>query len=248
MALHRNVGNLERAASIAAGLALLAWSGQRRSSHAQAAFKKTAATLGASLIGRGVSGFCPVNAMVGRERRRDDTREALGGSRGVHVNESITINVPVAEIYPLWRDPSHAARFMRDVERVDVVDDQHSRCTVRGPAGVKLTFDSEIINAIDNELVAWRTLPGADVASAGSVHFRSMGDSMAEVTVRLQYDPPAGKAGAAVAAIAGRSPASRLREDLRRLKALLETGEVPTVNGQPSGRRRAVDLARLVDA
>lgn len=248
MALHRNVGNLERAASIAAGLALLAWSGRRRSSFAHAAFTKTAATLGASLVGRGVSGFCLVNAMVGRERRRDDTRRALGGNRGVHVTESITINAPVAEVYPLWRDPSHAARFMRDVERVDIVDDHHSHWTVRGPAGVKLTFDSEIINVVENELVAWRTLPGADVASAGSVHFRSRGDAATEVTVTLQYDPPGGKAGAAVAAMTGRSPASRLREDLRRLKALLETGEVPTVDGQPAGRRRAVNLAGLVDA
>lgn len=246
MALHRNVGTVERVASVAAGLTLIAWAAQRR--RPQRGLEKIAATFGASLLGRGLTGYCPVNGAMGRERRRDDTKRALAGSRGVNVSESITIDRPVADVFPLWSDPAQAARFMRDVERVDVLDDQRSRWTVRGPGGVRLTFDSEIINVVDNELVAWRTLPGADVASAGSVRLRPRGDAATELIVTLQYDPPGGKAGAAVAALLGRSPASRLRDDLRRLKALLETGEVPTVRRQPAGRRRAVSLASLVDA
>ncbi len=246
MAFHRNVGTLERTASVAAGLALIVWAAQRRTS--RSGLEKTAATLGASLLGRGLTGYCPLNDAMGRERRRDDTKRALAGSRGVNVTESITIGRPVADVFPLWRDPTNAPRFMRDVERVDVLDDHRSRWTVRGPGGVQLTFESELINVIDDELVAWRTLRGADVASAGSVRVRPRGDAATELTVTLQYDPPGGKAGAAVAALLGRSPASRLREDLRRLKALLETGEVPTVQRQATGRRRAVNLSRLVDA
>ena len=245
MALQQNVENWERIASVAAGAALIAWSA-KRGGHGVA--RKSMTTLGVGLIGRGASGYCPVNHAIGRTRRRDDTRRALGGARGSNVNEAVTIHRPPAEIFRFWRDLGNAPLFMRDVERVDVLDDRRSHWVVSGPGGVRVEFDSEIINMIENELIAWRTLPGADVASAGSVKFKPYGDGETEVIVTMQYDPPAGKAGAAVAWMTGHSPATRLREDLRRLKSVLEAGEAPTVEGQPTGRRRPVNLAKMVDA
>lgn len=245
MAIEQNVGGVGRAASVAAGLALMAWAGRRRQS--SRSVRGVAGTLGAGLVGRGVSGYCPVTAAVVHERPRDDTRRALGGSRGVNVTESITIARPVAEIFPWWSQPDRAQQFMRDVERVELLDERTSRWTVRGPGGMRVHFDSEIIDIVENEHVGWRTLPGADVVSAGSVHLRPRGDET-EVVVRLQYSPPGGKAGAAVAWMTGRSPATRLRDDLARLKALLETGELPTVQGQTAGKRRRVNIAQWVDA
>ena len=47
-----------------------------------------------------------------------------------------------------------------------------------------------------------------------------------EVRVRLQYDPPAGKVGATVAWLLGHEPSQTIREDLRRFKQLMETGEI----------------------
>jgi uncharacterized membrane protein len=137
---------------------------------------------------------------------------------------------------------------MRNVERVQLLDDGRSHWIVRGPAGVPLEWDAEIINEIDGELIAWRSLPGADVASAGSVRFHSIGRHRTEVVVTLQYDPPGGKTGATLAWLSGQSPASQLRADLRRLKQLMETGEVPTVAGQPAGERKPVSLAKRVEA
>jgi uncharacterized membrane protein len=246
MAIERNVSGLGRAASVAAGLALLAYARRRRSSSRR--WRSAAGTLGTGLIGRGVSGYCPVTAALEGERRLDDTKRALGGRRGVNVSESITIGRPAAEIFPWFGQPDRAPRFMRDVERVDLIDERRSRWTVLGPGGMRVHFESEIIDVVDNEHVSWRTLPGADVASAGSVHLRPRGDGETEVVVRLQYAAPGGKVGAAVAKLTGRSPGSRLRDDLARLKALLEAGEVPTVDGQPAGRRRTVNIAQWVDA
>jgi uncharacterized membrane protein len=59
-----------------------------------------------------------------------------------------------------------------------------------------------------------------------------------EVRVHLQYNPPAGKVGAAVAWLFGEEPSVQIREDLRRFKQLMETGEIPTIHGQPFGGAR----------
>jgi uncharacterized membrane protein len=233
MKLRKNVENWERAASIALGAGLVVMAARRRQ------LLSGTSTSGLALIARGASGFCPVNAATGRGRRRDDTRAALGGARGVVIQESVTIARPRAEIFEFWSDPRHLSGFMRHVERVDVIGNGRTHWVMRGPAGVRVEWDAETINEVEPELIAWRTLPGADVASAGSVHFRARGDEATEVTVRMQYDPPAGKAGAALAWLIGQSPAADLREDLRRLKQVLEAGEVPTVEGQPSGPRSA---------
>ncbi len=56
------------------------------------------------------------------------------------------------------------------------------------------------------------------------------------VTVHLQYNPPGGKLGAAVAKLFGEEPNQTIREDLRRFKQLMEAGEIPTTEGQSSGR------------
>lgn len=235
-----NVEDWERLLSVAIGAGWLAHAARRR---------QLAGAVGAlGLIARGAAGFCPVNAAIGRGRRRDDTRRALGGSHGIGVREVVTIECSADDVFAFWNHPDNLPRFMRNVERVQLLDDGRSHWVVRGPAGVTLEWDAEIINEIDGELIAWRSLPGADVASAGSVRFRPRGHHRTEVTVALQYEPPGGKTGATLAWLSGQSPASQLRADLRRLKQLMETGEVPTVAGQPAGERKPVSLAKRVEA
>ena len=112
----------------------------------QPRLRRWTAPAGAGLIARGFSGFCPVNYAAGRTLPRDDTRRALGGHRGIHVHESITINRPVHEVYRHWRDFSNLAAFMHHVERVDVIDQRRSHWVVRGPAG--RTGDGDIMLSI----------------------------------------------------------------------------------------------------
>ncbi|MEO7189758.1 MAG: SRPBCC family protein [Vicinamibacterales bacterium] len=235
MRVARNVNDWERMASVLAGAVLMAYAAKQQPKRRQAT---GAAAVG--LLVRGVSGFCPVNAATGRRRRRDDSREALSGSRGIRVEESITINRPVTELYRFWRNLGNLPLFMETLERVDVVDDCRSHWVARGPGGIRVEWDAEVINEIEPELIGWRSLAGADVASAGSVRFQPAPRGGTEIHVTMQYAPPAGKLGASVAWLVGQSPASRLREDLRRLKQILEAGETPKTQGQPSGRRSAV--------
>ncbi len=98
-------------------------------------------------------------------------------------------------------------------------------------------WDAEIINEKENEMIAWRSLEGADVDNAGSVHFEKAPNGRGTVVkVSLKYDPPAGVIGAAVAKLFGEEPSQQIQEDLRRFKQLMEAGEIPTTEGQSSGR------------
>jgi len=228
--LTRNMNDWERTLSVLMGAALVV-QGLRRRAWVQGAG-------GAALIARGVSGWCPVNATIGRKRLRDDPRRALAGSRGFRLEDSVTIARPIEDVYTYWRDVTNLPLFMTSLERVDMRDAYRSHWDLRGPGGVRVEWDAEIINEEPPTLLAWQSLPGADMASAGSVTFKPARLGT-EVHVLMQYNPPAGRVGGLVAWLAGQSPAFQLREDLRRLKQLLETGEVPTAEARIARRLRA---------
>jgi uncharacterized membrane protein len=232
-----NVAGAERWVSALGGAALAAYGLRRLSEQSPAGAVLTAA--GGALIYRGATGHCSVYAAAGLTTAdADDTRRRLAGSGGINVEEAVTINQPPELLYEFWRDFERLPAFMRNVVAVKAFDSQRSHWVVRGPGNRTVEWDAEIINEIPFELIAWRTLAGSDVVSAGSVHFeRPERASETRVRVRLQYDPPAGKAGAAILWMFGREGSQIIREDLRRFKQLMETGEVPTTEGQPSGRR-----------
>lgn len=230
LGMHRNMNDWERVLSVAAGAALLV-RGIRRHG-----WKSGAG--GAGLIARGLTGYCPVNAAAGRTRLRDDPKRALAGSRGFRLEDAVTIARPIEDVYAYWRDLSNLPLFMSSLDRVDMIDRIRSHWVMRGPAGVRVEWDAEIINEEPPSLIAWQSLPGADMASAGSVNF-TPARLGTEVRVLMQYNPPAGKVGGVVAWLAGQSPAFQLREDLRRFKQLLEAGEVPASEPRLSERPRA---------
>jgi len=234
-----NVADVERWASALGGAALAAYGIKQLKdrSPAGAAF----AAAGTALIMRGATGHCPMYDAVGINTadERDDTREHLAGARGVNVEEVVTINRPASDLYRCWRDFEMLPRFMEYVDSVRQLDHRRSHWIVKGPAGRRVEWTAEIINEIADELIGWRTLDGADVVSAGSVRFvPAPGARGTQVRVRLQYDPPGGKIGSAIAWIFGAEPSQTIREGLRRFKQLMEAGEMPTTSGQPRGGAR----------
>lgn len=228
----RNLSDFERWASIGAGagLAIYGLSRLRGTGWLYAA-------LGGLLLRRGVTAHCDVYEALGMNTAADpgDTRAALRGPRGVNVLESVTINRSIEELYRFWRNLENLPQFMRHLESVERVTDTISHWRAKGPAGTVVEWDAEIHNEVPNQVIGWRSLEGADVVSAGSVNFDRAGGSGTRVTVRLQYSPPGGKVGAAVARLFGRDAETEIREDLRRFKQLIEAGEVPTTSGQPRG-------------
>jgi uncharacterized membrane protein len=220
-----NLHDLERWASLAAAGAVMAYGFSRRTAPGVAL-----AVAATPLVYRGLSGRWPFE-----DGYADDTRHALSGSRGIHVRESVRIERRVDEIYTFWRQLENLPRVLTHLEHVNEFADGRSHWMARGPADLGVEWDAEIINEIDNKLIAWRSLPHSDVVTAGSVNFRPVrGGRATELSVHLQYEPPAGRAGAFFARIFGREPSQTIREDLRRLKQVMEAGEIPRAStGDP---------------
>lgn len=180
----------------------------------------------APLLYRGITGHWPT--LGNGSTQSDSTKTALGGDCGMHVRESIRLEVPLPEVYVFWRRLENLPRFMTHLDRVTEISDGKSHWVAVGPAGLDVEWDAEIINEVENKLIAWRSLPGSDVVTAGSVNFdAARAGRSTQVSVHLQYAPPAGKAGALIASLFGREPSQTIREDLRHFKQLLEAGETP---------------------
>jgi uncharacterized membrane protein len=230
----KNIAEPERWMSVIAGGALAAYGLRMRSLPGI-----VVAALGGALVHRGATGHCLVYESLGvttAEEQGDQVSVPYG--KGVRVEKAVTINASAEELYTFWRKFDNLPRFMHNLESVEVRDDKRSRWVAKGPAGSKVEWEAEIINEIPNQLIGWRSIEGSQIDNAGSVHFTpAAGGRGTEVKVVLRYDPPAGSVGAKISRILGEDPAVNVQEDLRRLKRLIETGEIPTTEGQSSGRK-----------
>jgi uncharacterized membrane protein len=170
----------------------------------------------------------------------EQTKSEYDKEDGGRVNKTVIINRSPQELYRYWRNFQNFPRFMEYLESVQVTGDKRSHWVAKGPAGKRVEWDAEITADQANELIAWRSLEGSDVQHSGSVKFQpARGGRGTFVRVELDYRPPAGAVGAAVAKLFGRAPDQEIDESLRRLKQLIESGEILTTDGQPAGRARS---------
>jgi len=145
------------------------------------------------------------------------------------VGRTVSINRPRQELYEFWRDFRQLPLFMENIEDVVVLDDKRSHWIVRGPAGSELEWDSVITEDVPGEVIAWRSVEGASVDNGGRVEFRDSPNGRGTiVSVTIAYKPPAGKLGKAFAKLFRSEPKIQARQELRRFKQLMETGELPT--------------------
>jgi uncharacterized membrane protein len=170
---------------------------------------------------------------VACSRRLSTHPEARGGM--LRVRESIVINRSPQELYQFWRNLENLPKFMEHLKAVQNIDDKRSHWVADGPGGLDVEWDAEIVNDRPNEWLAWRSI-GGDVENSGLVRFERGGHGTL-VKVEMRYQPPGGIVGAAAAKLMGKAPEQQIRKELRRLKQLLETGEIATTEGQPAGRR-----------
>ena len=158
--------------------------------------------------------------------RKVPSQEAMIGP-GTPVRKSITIGRPVQEVYHFWKDVENLPRFMRHVESVRTTGPRVSVWRTRGPDGVTVEWTATIVEDRENELIAWETTGGSDVYHSGAVRFRrASGGRGTVVTVEMSYAPPGGEIGAALLRAIRKEPGQQIGDDLRRLKQVLETGEV----------------------
>lgn len=165
-------------------------------------------------------------------------RSAAGSiAREVHVESSILISKRPEDLYRYWRDFRHLPLFMKNLESVNSHDSTRSHWVAKSPNGTTVEWDAEIFNEKQNELIAWRSTGEADIVNAGTVRFqKAPGERGTYVRVTMNYNPPGGKVGASLAQLFSTEPSQMIKEDLRRFKQLMETGEIATISGQSSGR------------
>ena len=215
--LDDDVMNLARILSVTAGGALAIYGLTRRSKAGTAM-----AAAGGALLYSGISGKTPFG----------------GEAQSIEVVRAVTINRPLADVYNFWRQLENLPRFFRHLEAVEPRGERRSHWTARGPAGMKVEWDAEVVFEEKNSHLAWQTSPGSEIHNAGTVLFSEAPQGRGtEVLVTLQYDAPGGRLGTMAARMFGENPEDTIREDLRRMKALLETGEIPTTAGQSHGPR-----------
>lgn len=178
-------------------------------------------------------------------------RQQLNGaaeeSSTVNTVQTVAVTRSPEECYQFWRNLENLPRFMQHVESVRVLDGRRSHWVIKGPGGMTFEWDAEITDDWTNEGMAWRSLEGADVKNSGWVRFEhGPAGHGTFVKAQINYEAPGGKAGALVAKLVGKEPGQLVNGDLRRFKHILETGEIPTTEGQSHGPRSSV--GRLAEA
>lgn len=145
------------------------------------------------------------------------------------VGRTVTIARPRAELFAFWRDFTNLATFMANLDRVEPVTQDTALSTwhIRGPLGTVYKVETRIAREIEGELIAWRSTENSDIDTEGRVTFADApGERGTRVGLIVAYK--AGVVGKAVATFTGQSPEMQARQDLKRLKMLMETGEIAT--------------------
>lgn len=227
-----NVGDKERMLSVLGGSALGLFGLSRFSLGGL-----VLAAVGGSLIYRGMTGHCSLYQSLDISTADPDNPAAsIRAGHGVKVEDSVVINRDVATVWRFWRNLENVGRFMRHLERVEEIDPRRSRWVAHTPLGFTLEWIAEIINERENELIAWRSVDGSQVDTAGSVHFRELPDGRGtEVRVSLKYDAHAAQLADAIARLFGESPSQQIHDDLQRFKHAMESGETAPSESRSHG-------------
>src|ERR1051325_10270725 len=208
----KNLGLIERWASIVGGATLLGYGMKKRS-----VTGSMLTILGGDLVYCGLTGYSPLYKALGI-RPKDESRKwaPVPYQYGIRVDRAITIEKPVEEVYSFWRNLENLPRFLQHLHSVKQIDQIHSHWIAQGPSGKTVEWDAEINNDEVNSLIGWRSLPGSEIDTAGSVHFKpASGGRGTEVQIELQYNTPGGAIGALFAKLLGSDPAEQVRADPR---------------------------------
>ena len=180
-------------------------------------------------LNRALQSDAPLTAAVHQRDIAHEAAEERGWSEAALVGRTITVNRPRAEVYAFFRDFRNLARFMENIESVQPGDGRRSHWVIKAPAGQTVEWDSILTEDEPDRLLAWESVEGADIKNTGRIEFRDGPPGRGtEVTATVVYDPPAGDIGKLIAKLFQKEPKIQARRDLRRLKQLLETGEIAT--------------------
>jgi len=201
----------------------------------------------AALSFAAVAGVLALDALAASHLTRHAGHPLVSGVAAptdLYFETSIATARTPQECYQFWRDFENLPRFMRGLESVQRLDERRLHWVAKGAASARSEWDCEITEDRPGEALAWRTLSGAQVPNAGSVIFEPAPHGRGTIVrLSIHYSPVGGELSASLIKLLRQDPQSQVREDLRRFKQLLETGEIATTRGQPTGRRSFIGRA-----
>ena len=140
---------------------------------------------GGALIYRGLSGHCSAYGALGiNTAGKHGPLTSVPAGGGSKVEKSVRINRPAQDLYLFWRNFENLPNFMSHLASVKRIDGRRSRWFAKGPLGIPVEWEAEVHTARPNELISWRSLPGSEVSTAGSVHFIPTSDGRATRAAR----------------------------------------------------------------
>jgi uncharacterized membrane protein len=143
---------------------------------------------------------------------------------GFTLQKTATVHAPLERVFNILADPEKFPRIMNHVHQVRKVADGRYRWTVIGPAGVTLSWESQVTRLVPNSLIEWSSLPGSTVRNSGIVHFQKLEDGVTRVQIQANYMPPGGALGQFLSELLHADPKQVLDDDLVRLQSLVERG------------------------
>lgn len=148
---------------------------------------------------------------------------------------SVTVKRPIDEVYLYWHDIGNFPHFMKHLQSASIPGPRRFRRKSQELGEVE--FEIEITDEAVNEFIEWRSTPDSAAEHTGSVRFGpAPGGRGTEVKVEIDYGPKGiDSTVSTVAKIVGEKIHHQLRDDLRRFKQVLETGEVVRSEGSPEG-------------
>lgn len=138
----------------------------------------------------------------------------------VQITESVIIKGNASEIFNLWSDLEMLPSIIPDIKEVQQIDELTSRWVVKGPLGKDFSWIAEITRFDEDRRIGWRTIEG-DIKTSGQVTFKDLPENETEMTVTMQYVPPAGKVGEAVSKVL-ENPRDKISSGLRDFKSFAE--------------------------
>ncbi len=227
-----NVGDLERWASVALG-SFLVWRGLKKPSFVGL----SGAVVGGGLLWRGTTGHCSLYQSLGVSTAEYKSGQEIS-DEAPQVEAAQTIGKGAEELYELWRSPEGLRQIMAHFADVTpLAGPKLTHWKVKSPAPLTVEWDSELTVEQPGQELGWSSKPGTSLPNEGSVYFRpALAGRGTEVRVRFRFEPPLGTPGLLVSKALGFVPKTIAEQSLRRFKSLAETGEIPSLASNPSGR------------
>jgi uncharacterized membrane protein len=151
------------------------------------------------------------------------------------IEARVTIQRPVTEVFRFYQDFKNLPRFLGDVMAIEQIGPASFRWAIQGPLGIRVNWTIRVTEERTNELIRYETVTPPGLTTRWEIHFAPVPES-GDTVVREVMKPPLGRLGRAALALIGKFPAEEVSANLRRLKQVIETGQVTDTSHSVPGK------------